>query len=286
MDDNSTRLTSSSKLPLFILIFVLILTALGTGFYLGRRTSNPEPVIHKDYFTPPVVPTAETSNNDPNSSWKTYENKTLGYQVKVPQDWSIEEREGVFIGAQGEAVFLPPSEKNKPAFRTQVAIVKVHDSQEIKTRYDLNTQEQFNQWLKKPATTGEGQRQFKVGEIKIDRIDAIQFISRTLPGDPTEAFYSLNTWFRKDGANYYIEFGGDEKIVAYHTGIYKQMISSFKFTSKPMSPTTSITSKYSCPNKEYVDCMPMMNPVAKPQCEPDYLQWAQKNCPGFQGAAY
>lgn len=42
--------------------------------------------------------------------------------------------------------------------------------------------------------------------------------------------------------------------------------------------------KYSCPESEWVDCMPGPGP-AKTQCQPDYLRWAKDNCPGFQGAA-
>ena len=57
--------------------------------------------------------------------------------------------------------------------------------------------------------------------------------------------------------------------------------------SDKMCPPGS-NSKYTCPKSEYVDCMPMVGPegsVKRPECEQDYLNWAQKNCPGFKGAA-
>lgn len=44
------------------------------------------------------------------------------------------------------------------------------------------------------------------------------------------------------------------------------------------------TSKFACPTTEWVDCMPGLG-VQKPHCQPEYLKWAQENCPNFKGAA-
>ena len=44
---------------------------------------------------------------------------------------------------------------------------------------------------------------------------------------------------------------------------------------------------YQCPESGYVDCMPgPNNPKLRWECTAEFLQWAQVNCPGFQGAAY
>jgi hypothetical protein len=40
-----------------------------------------------------------------------------------------------------------------------------------------------------------------------------------------------------------------------------------------------------CPKTQWVDCMPGPGKAKKTECSPEFLQWAQKNCPGFQGAA-
>ncbi len=40
-----------------------------------------------------------------------------------------------------------------------------------------------------------------------------------------------------------------------------------------------------CPGVEYVDCMPGPDKFDS-RCSPEYLRWAQTNCPGFKGAAY
>ncbi|HBC72392.1 MAG: hypothetical protein UX91_C0001G0099 [Candidatus Amesbacteria bacterium GW2011_GWB1_47_19] len=40
-----------------------------------------------------------------------------------------------------------------------------------------------------------------------------------------------------------------------------------------------------CPATSWINCMP--GPGAKnPQCTQEFLQWAQTNCPDFEGAAY
>ena len=50
-------------------------------------------------------------------------------------------------------------------------------------------------------------------------------------------------------------------------------------------PGTSVAtpSSYFCPKTAWVDCEPSI--ANKPQCKPEYLRWAKKNCRGFQGSA-
>lgn len=45
------------------------------------------------------------------------------------------------------------------------------------------------------------------------------------------------------------------------------------------------TPKFTCPQTEWIDCMPVVDAARKYQCQPPYLNWAKANCPGFQGAA-
>jgi hypothetical protein len=61
----------------------------------------------------------------------------------------------------------------------------------------------------------------------------------------------------------------------------------------PPTPIVSVTtdafnkseSNYTCPKTEYVDCMPGPGKETRTECQPAFLQWAQKNCPRFKGAA-
>lgn len=44
-------------------------------------------------------------------------------------------------------------------------------------------------------------------------------------------------------------------------------------------------SSYKCPTTEWVNCMPGINSIERPECKPKYLQWAKENCPAFKGHA-
>lgn len=50
---------------------------------------------------------------------------------------------------------------------------------------------------------------------------------------------------------------------------------------------SSNTSKYKCPENDYVDCMPPLRlNEHKTECSIEFLEWARVNCPNFKGAAY
>ena len=65
------------------------------------------------------------------------------------------------------------------------------------------------------------------------------------------------------------------------------------FNSEPCDPKScdynpdqcASTRNYVCPQTEWIDCMPGSG-VKKPNCDPQYLRWAQSRCLGFKGAAY
>ncbi len=56
------------------------------------------------------------------------------------------------------------------------------------------------------------------------------------------------------------------------------IVSGFTSSSTP-------TDKNQCPKTEWINCMPGPDKI-KSECSPQYLKWAQENCPGFQGVAY
>ncbi len=163
------------------------------------------------------------------ANWKTYTNSVNHYFIKIPQDWITDDHQGVFLNIPGEVTFTPSSEMNitEIPFRTKIAITSMSTQQ---VRYSLNTQEQFNEWLSmQPAT--DVRRLAKVGNLTINGSDAVKFISTTLPGDATEQFFSIVVWFRKDGNNYYIELGGNEKVVRNYSKVFDKILSTFKFTN-------------------------------------------------------
>ena len=53
----------------------------------------------------------------------------------------------------------------------------------------------------------------------------------------------------------------------------------------PSAPQFSNTEDYTCPQEEYINCMPGFG-QADTRCATEFLQWAQKSCEGFKGATY
>ena len=60
-----------------------------------------------------------------------------------------------------------------------------------------------------------------------------------------------------------------------------------------VSPTPSPTvspgkkpPKWTCPQNGYIDCMPIVEPGRRWQCESAYIDWVRTNCASFQGITY
>ena len=60
--------------------------------------------------------------------------------------------------------------------------------------------------------------------------------------------------------------------------VFDQVLSTFRFEKA--------ANTYTCLASDYIDCMPQIDTPPRTTCQPDYLEWAQANCPGFKGAAY
>ncbi len=226
-----------------VLGFGLLAGAAYAGYWYGAQETSKLQLKTQNQVTPtptptptPVpVPAPESTPapvTDPTAGWKTYTNGTNGYAVKIPQDWIVDDHKGVFVSVPGEVTFTPPSEVGAEGeagdvFRTKVAILVMTTE---KIRYTLNTQQQFDEWLTKSVSSGEGARLFKIGDIRVGGLDAVTFVSRSLAGDSAGAYYGVVTWFRKNGANYYLElYSTSENKASQFASIYNQILSTFKF---------------------------------------------------------
>ncbi len=78
--------------PILILVGILITAAIAGGAYYFSRPS-----------TPPVQtsPVPQATPTDPTSSWKTYTNNKIGYQIMYPSDWNLREED-----SSGELIML------------------------------------------------------------------------------------------------------------------------------------------------------------------------------------
>lgn len=72
-------------------------------------------------------------------------------------------------------------------------------------------------------------------------------------------------------------------ILAFIFGMnYQAQLSTPSPTKSVSKPT--VTFSYKCPKNDYVDCMPGPGTV-RSECSPQFLKWAQENCPNFKGGA-
>ena len=44
----------------------------------------------------------------------------------------------------------------------------------------------------------------------------------------------------------------------------------------------SKTTRYTCPSKQYINCMPPMEKSRQDLCNHEYLQWVKGHCPGVK----
>ena len=78
-------------------------------------------------------------------------------------------------------------------------------------------------------------------------------------------------------------FVGIYAYLMFHSyGTINDQISKSLHEKKNSSPTPALV----CPQGEYINCMPVVGVEQSKLCSKEYLTWAQKNCPGFKGAAY
>ena len=143
----------------------------------------------------------------------------------MPKDWDVNDKQGVYSGSFGEAVFGPRGKISVQSglYVPALAITTATNNVPYKTK------DEFDSMLGKPVTSGTGQRLYKTGNIKVDGIDAVQFVSRALPEEASEGWYAVITWVNINGLNYYFEFGPDEKDVTDNINIYNQILSTFHF---------------------------------------------------------
>lgn len=212
-------------IELLFLVFVVLIGFLGFHYFKVASRNKIELPVVAPSVSPAISPTLfPKSKTQEIKNGVLYANLAAKYEVAVPSDWKIEED---FSQSSQEIVFVPPSSQNKQVYRTVLSIISTKNE---KIKYDLDTEEKYQEWIKKPATGGQGKRFYKVRNVNVDGNIGVKFIKKALPGDPAEAYYGVITWIRRDGKNYYMELGGDELRSWEVMGTYNKALFSFKFT--------------------------------------------------------
>jgi len=226
--------------PILLGVIMFLVVIAGGVYYLGtqNKTSNTTPTASTPTESVSPSPVSNTGTGtkmnkgtvtvDEASNEKIYTSSVVNFSIRVPKDWEIDDKQGVFISSPGEVVFAPPGTDTYSPFSQKIAVTT---SEKGSPRFPYGTESDFKQKLAEPTSTGTGQRLYKIGNIKVDGKDAMQYVSRTLPGDPTETFYAVVTWVQHNGLNYYFEFEPDEKETKDNLPTYNKIISTVTFTN-------------------------------------------------------
>lgn len=216
-----------------LLIVVLIAIAISSYFLYSKNIVQNQKKPTQELSTQTSVVPQDKKNigsieDDEKTGEQIYKNNTLNYSIRVPKGWTIKDNPGVFIGIPGEAVLYSPGQDPNLPFGTSIAIFAA----KYKVGLRLPYKGDFKQALNEKSSSGEGEHVFKLENSKVAGFDAVQFVSRTLPGDATETFYAVITWVVYKDMNYYFEFFGDEKLIKQNLQVYNNILSTFNFLNQ------------------------------------------------------
>ncbi len=254
--------------PKFLGIGLLILIIVGVLFFKNNKIIAPEK-------NPPTAQTTQAISQIPSLApqesinWKTYTLEN-DFSIKYPPHLILEENKNYIIindlvnlrvlSAQPSLVTRPNLDLTMGIGEKTVDQLQKEDSaEEIKLG---------NNTFYRTSIGAEGSGEY----------------SYHLPiRNNTEVFKFSFIYFRAEDVNSedrknsnYLSPDEEKKLV-------ENILSTVTIKPNNISPTTQI--KYTCPASEYVDCMPGPGP-AKENCSPEFLNWAQENCPNFKGGAY
>lgn len=255
-----------NKFPILVTLLLIILAfvaAIGVYLFIQVRelntqlTATPSPL--------PTIPVASPSNGE---GLQTYVNQNLRISFDYPNNWKFDDQA---VSDTGTPVYIVSA--NESIFRIDTF---VDDSPTI-AQYLVKQD-------KTASTAWEGTPSLIVKSTKKTVISGNNVIQR-VENMAAAGFPLLATYFKSRNVIYRITLEnsnadkGNESLNSIDEQIYNEILSTIKFTE-----ATNQT-KNTCPESEWVDCMPGPDSGNKYQCTKEYLSWARGNCPGFRGAA-
>lgn len=213
-----------------------------------------------------ITPTPTPDINDI-STWKNYENKTLGFTLKYPNspNWNILENASqltilnYIIDPAGGSDYDAVADKGK--FKIEISNSNQFKNCDLWLIEYSKTEDQI---------TGKTPNIKSLKQITNQNYTGISFENETTFG--TFGFACIN--IPQGGTTHYsgwLDYPNNKTF-------FTKILSTFKFTG-------SATAKYTCPASGWVDCMPVLDEAKKIACSTEAMNWYKANCPNFQGGA-
>lgn len=103
--------------PVVILVIIALIAVIGGGALLAWRTSVLDPYLPspvREFFgSETSSESSETTTEDLTEDWKTYTNSELGFSLKYPGDWIVEE--GAYQGPGGPVDVIRGPKEDSPS---------------------------------------------------------------------------------------------------------------------------------------------------------------------------
>lgn len=171
--------------------------------------------------TPPPLPTTE-----PTANWKSYANEKHDFIIKYPLDFDLSEStlmEDFIV----DFFWVKEEVGHKPGISIRVINAVGPAWFDVKDYFE----KQFFNKIEGSETSGDKGKTTITEKTKIEGFDAVKTIEESVPGAPTEAYYSVNTYIYQNGRVYRLTLYATSKSLALEKeATYNLMLSTLKFT--------------------------------------------------------
>jgi hypothetical protein len=143
----------------------------------------------------------------------------------VPANWQTEEATpgGKFVA---RAVFRPTAESLKVGNIGEMSVTVIATPSATQA---LASQQEFDNWLRQPVTSATEGAIVKLANEVVAGQPAVRLaVIEPIPEQPGIKFWSVTSWFRHEGVNYYVNMMGNGADFKSETGPFDWILSKFE----------------------------------------------------------
>lgn len=161
------------------------------------------------------------SSNTIQFQWTDFRDQAGTFVVKVPGNWKMVEKEKN-DSFDSRVEWMPESPQAMLGNTGQISLT-IGGTPDV-----LGTEEEFEKWVGMDlAATVSGSIQ-KLDDVEVGGEPGVMLTELGLP-QPGSGFWTVTTWFRKDGKNYYINTMGNGEFGNVEAAMHRLILESFTF---------------------------------------------------------